>query len=79
MTKKILFYEEKFPISINLIETEEIYTNWHKELKILYFLKGNALVDLNKQKIKCQENDFVLVNSYELSNIQPVLQTEAVF
>lgn len=71
MTKKILFYEEKFPISINLIETEEIYTNWHKELKILYFLKGNALVDLNKQKIKCQENDFVLVNSYELSNIQP--------
>ena len=54
MTKKILFYEEKFPIRINLIETEEIYTNWHKELKILYFLKGNALVDLNKQKIKCQ-------------------------
>ena len=70
MTKKVLFYEDKFPISINLVETEEIYTDWHKELKILYFLKGNTLVDLNKQKIICENDDFVLINSYELSNVQ---------
>ena len=78
MAKKIVFYEENFPIIINLVEIEDIYTNWHKEIKVLYFLKGNSFIDLNKQKIICKENDFILVNSYELATIQPEPLKDAV-
>ncbi|MBN1468433.1 MAG: helix-turn-helix domain-containing protein [Fusobacteriaceae bacterium] len=72
MIKENLLYEENFPIAINFLEIEKIYSSWHKELKIIYLLEGQVSLDCKKEKYFLEENDFFIVNSYDLVDIQTI-------
>lgn len=47
-----------------------VYSHWHKEMEIVYIEKGCGLAKLNKDTLKLQKGDIVLINSGTLHHIK---------
>ena len=49
---------------------QSIYSHWHKEMEIMYVEKGSGLAQLNKDTLKLQKGDILLINSGTLHHIK---------
>ena len=49
---------------------KSIYCHWHKEMEIIYIEKGSGLAKLNKDTLKLQKGDILLINSGTLHHIK---------
>ena len=79
MEKNKFFSYDNIPMEIKVIYLEDNYSNWHKELKIIYVLQGEILLESSDGKTVLSENEFSLVNSYELLNIQSINKQKSTF
>lgn len=79
MEKNKFFSFDNVPMEIKLINLDDNYSNWHKELKIIYVLQGEVLFESSNGKNILSQNEFSLVNSYELVNIQSINGQKSVF
>lgn len=70
MEKEIIFQGQSIPLKINLIEVKKTYEDWHKELKIIYVIKGKISIG-SSNNLELDENDFFIVNSYDFVDITP--------
>lgn len=65
-----------FPVRIFCNQEEEednasgIYTHWHEQIELLYFVKGNAVVECNSVPIAVKPGDLIVVNSNDLHSVQ---------
>lgn len=76
MEKEILLSDFNIPLEINLTRIGDIYTTWSKEIKIIYVLKGRLTVDINQNEIILEENQFILINSYDFLSVSPKIGEE---
>lgn len=60
---------ENLPFSIFFHENEEYPLNWHKEIEILFILKGSATIDLKDKNYFLKDKDIILINSNEIHGI----------
>lgn len=79
MKNEILLSNYNLPLEINLIEINDVYTNWHKELKVIYVLKGHLFIDIKSNQFLLEENQFIFVNSYDISSIYPQFRENSLF
>lgn len=68
-----IYFEEQtkhgnasFPCSIYLVDApirnkEKIYCHWHKEVELLYILKGKATLTMNHRVYEIKEKDFIWI------------------
>jgi len=63
-----------FPVRIFCNHEEDstsgIYTHWHEQIELLYFVKGNAVVECNSVPIEVKSGDLIVVNSNDLHSVQ---------
>jgi xylan 1,4-beta-xylosidase len=46
--------------------------NWHKEIEILFVLKGNVQIKIRDNNYILSQDDIILINSYEMHEIAPL-------
>ena len=63
MEKEKILFGLNTPLKINLVEITDTYKEWHKELKIIYVMKGSISLGLNNLNLELYENDFFSVPS----------------
>lgn len=47
-----------------------VYSHWHKEMELIYIREGCGLCQLNKEVLKIQEGDILLINSGMLHHLK---------
>lgn len=70
MENEIILSKADIPIKIQLINLNGIQNIYDKDLRILYNLKGNLYVEINSEKYKVKENEWIIINSYEFGMVQ---------
>lgn len=78
MEKEKILFGLNTPLKINLVEITDTYKEWHKELKIIYVMKGSISLGLNNLNLELYENDFFIINSYEFIGIVPFNSNNAI-
>lgn len=78
MEKEKILFGLNTPLKINLVEITDTYKEWHKELKIIYVMKGSISLGLNNLNLELNENDFFIINSYEFIGIVPFNSNNAI-
>lgn len=70
---EIIEHSDNLPFSIFLHESNLVYPmNWHKEIEILFVLKGTISVKIKDISYTVTEDNIILVNSYEMHEITPL-------
>ncbi|NMB97059.1 MAG: AraC family transcriptional regulator [Clostridiaceae bacterium] len=63
-----------FPVRVfcNLEDDSDsgIHNHWHEQIELLYFVKGNAIVECNSLPIDVKPGDLIVVNSNDLHRVQ---------
>lgn len=67
---EISFNNAMFPIQVHIkskvpINYVQLTLTWHEQLEILYFSKGDAIVQINSQKYIAQDDDIFIINPCE--------------
>lgn len=70
---EIIKHSGNLPFSIFLHESNRIYPmNWHKEIEILFVLKGSVRVKIRDVSYTVNKDNIILINSYEMHEITPL-------
>ncbi len=70
---EIIKHSGNLPFSIFLHESNRVYPmNWHKEIEILFVLQGSIRVKIRDTGYKVDQDNIILINSYEMHEITPM-------
>jgi AraC-like DNA-binding protein/mannose-6-phosphate isomerase-like protein (cupin superfamily) len=79
MHKDIPYYEDvtlnsrDFPVAIFPMARQSsgaiIYSHWHEQIELLYFIKGKAIVSINSKDWNVEPGDLIVINSNEIHSI----------
>ncbi|MCT4688300.1 helix-turn-helix domain-containing protein [Vallitalea sp.] len=70
---EIIKHSGNLPFSIFLHESKRVYPmNWHKEIEILFILKGSVRVKIRDSSYMVHQDNIILINSYEMHEITPL-------
>ncbi|GMQ57025.1 helix-turn-helix domain-containing protein [Vallitalea sediminicola] len=70
---EIIKHSGNLPFSIFLHESKRVYPmNWHKEIEILFVLKGSVRVKIRDNSYVVHQDNIILINSYEMHEITPL-------
>lgn len=70
---EIIKHSGNLPFSIFLHESKLVYPmNWHKEIEILFVLKGTVRVKIRDISYIVHQDNIILINSYEMHEITPL-------
>lgn len=76
---KIILDRSNIPLKVRLIEVNNLYSCFGREIKIIYLLKGNVSIAINEKEYRLISNDFILVNSCDFINLYNEYDENSVF
>ena len=63
-------FDSKLPFTFSYyITRENDYKNWHKDLEILYFLRGSGIVEYGTERIEAYPGRLIAINPNVLHNV----------
>lgn len=65
-------YHKSLPLNIFVYEKADDYITWHKEIEILFVLRGKATVNIKDQTYHLYAKDILLINRNEIHRITQV-------
>ncbi|MCR4435305.1 MAG: helix-turn-helix domain-containing protein [Clostridiales bacterium] len=71
---ELIDYEDGLPLKAFFHSLSKYKLHWHKEMEIIYVLKGSIHVNLEKESFTLKENDTILINSYEVHSTDSVTE-----
>lgn len=70
MLERVLYNSNNIPLKIILTELEKDYSDFKTELRIIFIINGSVEITIKHNKYTLTKNDFIVINSYELSNFK---------
>lgn len=67
---EIIIHPDHLPFSVFLHENQGYPLNWHKEIEILFVLKGSIDVKVRNTHHHLGPDDLILINSYEVHELE---------
>lgn len=87
MNYKHIKYTENLPFKIYILNAQNQQFHWHKEMELIFLLKGNISIEMKHKIYKIYEKDLFLINRFDIHSIIPnekenvmlVLQFDPIF
>lgn len=69
MNYKLINYNQNLPFKISIIPLKSEEYHYHKELELIFILKGSLSYFVNGQKYKLSEHDLFWINSLDMHSV----------
>lgn len=67
---EFISHQSKLPIKIQIVNICQFFYHWHKDVEIVFVLKGSVNLLLEKNQFFLKESDIVLINSQTVHSFQ---------
>lgn len=71
MDYELIKYTENLPFKIIILNAQNQNYHWHKEMELIFLLKGNVTIEMKDKKYKLSEKDLFLINRFDIHSITP--------
>lgn len=71
MDYELIKYNENLPFKVIILNTESQPYHWHKEMELIFLLKGTVVFEVKEKKYKISEKDLFFINSFDIHSVTP--------
>lgn len=69
MNYELIKYNENLPFKVIILNGITQEYHWHKEMELIFLLKGNSTFEVRGKKYKVNEGDLFFVNSFDMHSV----------
>jgi xylan 1,4-beta-xylosidase len=69
MQFELIRYNENLPFKVLILNAENRQYHWHKEMELVFVLKGSITFEVKGKRHKLSEHDLLLINSYDMHSL----------